>query len=181
MTKRADNKFERKVRDFYPTPCEAVTPLIRHLNSGDTYVEPFAGAGDLVDHLSLHGILCLHASDIEPQKDYIIKEDFNEYFKKNYVNRVITNPPWNRDIIETLLDYTTSQDIDTWLLLSADIAHNVWMAKYMRYCKMIVSIGRVKWIPDSKSSGFDNCCWYNFGNKKCDTIFVGREIKDERK
>ena len=28
--------------------------------------------------------------------------------------------------------------------------------------KKIVSIGRVKWIPGTKSVGKDNCCWYLF-------------------
>ena len=39
----------------------------------------------------------------------------------------------------------------------------------------IVSIGRVKWIENSKSTGKDNCCWYLFDAKyDGETKFYGR-------
>ena len=41
--------------------------------------------------------------------------------------------------------------------------------------KKVVSVGRIKWIKDSKSTGKDNCCWYLF-DKRFDgnTEFYGR-------
>jgi hypothetical protein len=45
----------------------------------------------------------------------------------------------------------------------------------MGMLKKIVSIGRVKWIEDSKSVGKDNCCWYLFDRVGSDkTKFYGR-------
>ena len=41
MGKRSD--FERVPRDYYPTPIEAVEPLIDHLPYSFDYVEPCAG------------------------------------------------------------------------------------------------------------------------------------------
>ena len=64
MGKRSD--FERKPRDFYPTPIEAVYPLLPHLPEGFTFAEPCAGNGALIDHLETKGT-CMWASDIEPQ------------------------------------------------------------------------------------------------------------------
>ena len=51
-------------------------------------------------------------------------------------------------------------------------------AEYMHRCEKIVSVGRVKWIPGSKMTGKDNCCWYlfdrEFGYADGRTQFFGR-------
>ena len=65
MGKRSD--FERKPRDFYPTPIEAVYPLLEHLEEDFLFAEPCAGDGRLIDHLESNGGKCTHAYDIEPQ------------------------------------------------------------------------------------------------------------------
>ena len=45
----------------------------------------------------------------------------------------------------------------------------------MDWLVKIVSVGRVKWIPDSKMTGKDNCCWYLFDStNKAVTEFYGR-------
>ena len=44
MGKRSD--FERKPRDFYPTPFAAVEPLIQHLPQGFAFAEPCADITD---------------------------------------------------------------------------------------------------------------------------------------
>ncbi len=51
MGKRSD--FERVPRDFYPTPYEAVVPLLAHLPENCSYAEPCAGDGALIKHLAL--------------------------------------------------------------------------------------------------------------------------------
>ena len=43
MGKRSD--FERKPRAFYPTPIEAVYPLLEHLEEDFLFAEPCAGDG----------------------------------------------------------------------------------------------------------------------------------------
>ena len=50
MGKRSD--YVRVERDFYPTPIAAVEPLIPHLPYAFDYVEPCAGDGRLIDHIS---------------------------------------------------------------------------------------------------------------------------------
>jgi hypothetical protein len=49
MGKRSS--FDRVPRDYYPTPIEAVEPLIDHLPYSFDYVEPCAGDGRLVQHI----------------------------------------------------------------------------------------------------------------------------------
>ena len=53
MGKRSD--FERVPRDYYPTPYDAVKPLLPHLPENFTFAEPCAGDGRLIQHLKNHG------------------------------------------------------------------------------------------------------------------------------
>ena len=62
MGKRSD--FERLPRDFYPTPFEAVPPLIPHLNGIRRFAEPCCGDGRLVRHLESFGLACVYAGDV---------------------------------------------------------------------------------------------------------------------
>jgi hypothetical protein len=59
MGKRSD--FERKERDFYPTPFKAVKPLIPHLRGVRTFAETCCGDGQLVRHLESFGLRCTFA------------------------------------------------------------------------------------------------------------------------
>lgn len=62
MGKRSS--FERVERDFYPTPLEAVHPLLPHLNESSRFIECCAGDGRLVRHLEAAGHSCVSAFDI---------------------------------------------------------------------------------------------------------------------
>ena len=170
MGKRSD--FERKPRDFYPTPMEAVEPLLEHLPEDFSFVEPCAGNGTLIEHLETKGI-CMWASDIEPQADGIHKNDYseigyNELIESDYV---ITNPPWDRKILHPMIQYFAPR-IRTWLLFDADWMHTKQSVPYMNMCSKIVSVGRIKWFGNM--TGKDNCAWYLFDRKVNDTIFYGR-------
>ena len=170
MGKRSD--FERKPRDFYPTPMEAVEPLLEHLPEDFSFVEPCAGNGALIEHLETKGI-CMWASDIEPQAAGIHKNDYseigyNELIESDYV---ITNPPWDRKILHPMIQYFAPR-IRTWLLFDADWMHTKQSVPYMNMCSKIVSVGRIKWFGNM--TGKDNCVWYLFDRKVNDTIFYGR-------
>jgi hypothetical protein len=74
----------------------------------------------------------------------------------------------------------------TWLLFDADWMHTLQSAPYMKWCRKIVSVGRVKWIPDSTMTGKDNCAWYLFDQSSIrgfsqetygPTEFIGRVSK----
>jgi len=177
MGKRSD--FERRERDFYPTPIKAVEPLIPHLPHRFTYVEPCAGKGDLVKALgSFEGVahggrfcaICHEASDIHAggyyshpgtasaikQRDALDIEDVPEE-----VDFFITNPPWDRTILHPLIIHLSSIR-PTWLLFDADWVHTRQAAGYLMFLRKIVSVGRVKWIPESAHTGKDNCAWHLF-------------------
>lgn len=171
MGKRSD--YERRPRDFYPTPIEAVQPLISHLPSKDfNFIEPCAGDGRLIAHLeSLSKGKCISGWDIEPQGEGIVQMDALETSEQHYTDcdLIITNPPWSRDkksgyIFHKLISHFACHR-PTWLLADADWIHTLQSAELVeQYLCKIVSIGRVKWFGNQ--SGKDNCCWYLFDATK---------------
>jgi hypothetical protein len=171
--KRSD--FERVMRDFYPTPVEAVRPLLPHLPPNVRFCEPCAGNGALIDHLTAAGHYCGYAFDIDPQRSDIGRGDATmpsaAYGEPDYF---ITNPPWTREVLHQII-LNLSRRFPTWLLFDADWMHTKQSAPFMPYLRKIVSVGRVKWIPDSPFTGKDNCCWYLFDQTStAPAQFVGR-------
>ena len=108
---------------------------------------------------------CIQYSDMEldarPTQYHITNVD---YF--------ITNPPWTRELLHPIIDNLRKQ-LPTWLLFDADWMHTKQARPYLPFCDLIVSVGRVKWIPDSLYVGKDNSCWYKFINQETETTFVG--------
>lgn len=174
MGKRSN--FERRERDFYPTPYDAALPLLPHLKPGARFCEPCAGDGSLVDHLTKHGFVCARARDIEPRRGDIDKKDALTTLTGN-IDYFITNPPWDRKILHPLIEFLSDQH-PTWLLFDSDWMHTKQSGVLMqRRCVKIVSVGRVKWIPNSKMTGKDNCCWYLFDrNYFLSPQFIGRAV-----
>jgi len=173
MGKRSS--FERRPMDFYATPEEAVLPLLPWLPSNTRFCEPCAGQGDLIRHLMKDGHSCVSAFDLSPGTPYPQMDALNlEKSDIDTANYIITNPPWSRDVLHPMI--MRFKDIaPTWLLFDADWMHTKQSKPYMQYCQMIVSVGRVKWIADSKHTGKDNCAWYFFQKTpRLMPHFVGR-------
>ena len=158
MGKRSD--FERRPRDAYATPYEAVVPLLVHLRPGTRFDEPCCGEGDLIRHLERHGHQCLGYGDKFPT---IPGEDPLDALETESCDAdcFITNPPWDRKVLHPLIERLSSI-APTWLLFDADWLHTKQAAPFLPWLHKVVSVGRVKWIPDSKMTGKDNCCWYLF-------------------
>jgi hypothetical protein len=176
--KRSAGQFERKPRDLYPTPYEAVLPLLPHLQPETRFIEPCAGDGRLIGYLQEHGHICEAAFDIEPLDPCIIAADARrlratgwEYDEIYY----ITNPPWDRALLHEII-VALSSDHPTWLLFDADWMHTKQARKLLRRCRRVVSVGRVKWEPDSKHQGKDNAAWYLFTATESEAppLFHGR-------
>jgi hypothetical protein len=163
--------FERVERDFYPTPYDAVVPLIPHLGEIG-FVEPCAGDGTLIEHLESFGNECMWASDIEPQKKDILKIDALDegtLFPTNYM--VITNPPWDRKILHPMIE-KFSQKTPAWLLFDSNWANTKQAVPYLKKCTIIQTVGRVKWFGGT--TGKEDCAWYKFVPWECRTTFYGR-------
>lgn len=175
MGKRSD--FPRRERDFYPTPLEAVTPLIPHLSYGDMFCEPCAGNGALARHLECAGMSCANMMDIDPQAAGIVQLDALTDDLDSYIEScewIITNPPWDRQILHPMIAHFSAMR-PTWLLFDADWVHTKQSAPFIPWLRKIVSVGRVKWFPDSAMTGKDNCAWHLFDQSTEGPIeFYGR-------
>lgn len=177
MGKRSPGQFERKGRDYYPTPYAAIVPLLAHLRAKSLFMEPCAGDGRLIGYLQEHGHVCLAASDVEPLDPCIAKADATQLrslipYDDCYF---ITNPPWKRNILHSII-LALSGAHQTWLLFDADWMHTKQARRYLRRCRKIVSVGRVKWEEDSAGAGKDNAAWYLFTYTENDLppLFYGR-------
>lgn len=174
MGKRSN--FERIEKDQYQTiDKRAVMALLPHLKKG-TFVEPCAGEYLLVNDLEDNGMKCTSSSDILTDiskgvqgRDALTIDE--EYCKG--ADYIITNPPWTRDILHEMIIHFSNLR-PTWLLFDADWMHTKQSSEYMKRCRKIVSVGRLRWIPGTSMVGKDNCCWYLFNRKEDYTEFVGR-------
>lgn len=172
MGKRSN--FKRRPQDAYDTPPEAVAPLIPHLPEGGDYWEPCAGNGSLIKAMP-NWFPYRAATDIEPRAEWVQRRDAFDVGPHLLASHIITNPPWTRDILHPMIEHFCAMR-PTWLLFDADWMHTKQSAPYLKWCRKIVSVGRVKWIPDSPYTGKDNCAWYLFDmHSGTRTEFCGRE------
>jgi hypothetical protein len=164
--------FPRIPQGAYPTPAEAVAPLLPHLAPNTPFLEPCAGDGYLIGHLKRAGHGLVGAFDL-PRPDARVKR-YDEA-KPGVV--FATNPPWRRAVLHPII-VNLSDQAPTWLLLDAAWVHTRQSEPYLQRLRTIVSVGRVKWIMDSPFTGKDDCAWHLFDLPRPDeravTYFIGR-------
>lgn len=170
MSKRA-SQFERKEKDFYRTPEAAVIPLLPHLQDNTLFIEPCCGDGALIKVLESHGHSCEIACDTDPSlyepafwcdaRDCIIAAPNGQI--------CITNPPWTRAILHPIIENLSNQ-APTWLLFDADWIHTKQARPFLNRLVKVVSVGRVKWFPETNMTGKDNCAWYLFDKPRSHNI-----------
>lgn len=175
MGKRSN--FKRRPQDAYDTPREAVLPLMSHLPVDFWFDEPCAGSLQLalaIDDCFESVASLAFAGDICPRDGGVEQMDALEFRASANADFIITNPPWTRQILHPMIEHFSAMK-PTWLLFDADWAHTKQAEQYLKWCRKIVSVGRVKWIPDSPHTGKDNCAWYLFDqNADGPTEFYGR-------
>lgn len=74
---------------------------------------------------------------------------------------IITNPPWSRKLLHPMIEKFMGI-APTWLLFDANWMFTKQARRYLPNCVKIVSVGRLKWIPDTTMSAKDDCAWFYF-------------------
>ena len=162
MAKRSN--FMRLERDTYDTPASAVAPLLPHLVRRTRFVEPAAGSGALVRQLEAAGHCCVGAYDIAPRDPSVEYGDILQLTNTwpGGPDVAITNPPWERKLLHAIIDHMSVIKLSAWLLIDAGWMFTQQARAYLPYCRRIVTIGRVRWIPGTKMTSKDDACWYLF-------------------
>ena len=174
------SNFQRIPKDAYDTPPEALLPLLPYLSPGTRFIEPCGGRGALVEALEAHGQRCVYSCDIAPRALSIVKRDALDLVGSDVlaVDMIITNPPWTRKLLHPLIDHFR-QLRPTWLLFDAAWAHTQQAAPFLRFCSQFVTVGRVKWIPDTSMTAKDDAAWFRFDAFETQTVFIGKSATDE--
>lgn len=178
------SELERKDRDFYSTPIKAVQPLVPYLGGINSYYEPFAGDGRLIENFKIltPDMKCGWATDIHPLADGIDTCAFDDIDKTDLVHQmisrgtqaVISNPPWlnTSESGYQLFRFVNKMcygGFPVIMLLNANLVNNKssWQNKVhgrslMNLCYQVLPIGRVKWIDDSPFSAKEDSAWFFF-------------------
>jgi hypothetical protein len=157
MGKRSGG-FEHRKDDDYPTPLKGVLPIVPLLRAEGvkTLAEP-CGPSDsvFVRTLESFGFEFTYTGDFRDGHDAFLRKDFNG------AQRISTNPPHSRPVLHPLIMHLCAI-APTWLLIDSDWKETRQAAPYMKYCSLVLPIGRLKWFEDSEYSGKNNFCWYRF-------------------
>ena len=119
-----------------------------------SFCEPCAGEGDLIRHLRSFGLTCVFQGDIATGQDALTVSSFPA--------PVVTNPPWRREVMHALIAHFMEFGPFCWLLVDLDWSATKQAVPFMKHCSDIVVVGRVRWIPNTKMDGKENCAWYRF-------------------
>jgi hypothetical protein len=161
------SSFQRRNRDLYPMPVEAVLPLLAHLHR---HLEVLSGGGRC------------WKSDIHPAGPGIVARDAMALGAGDLgdAELIITNPPWSRPILHLLIEHL-SDLAPAWLLLDAGWAYTRQSEPFLSRLRRIVAVGRLRWIEGSPYTGKDDAAWYLFDRPVAgrETLFTGRLSKPD--
>ena len=106
----------------------------------------------------------------------ITKGDATKFkLSKHYDRKVdffITNPPWLRSLLHPII-FNLYWQRPTWLLLDSAWISTEQAGPYMPMLRKVVTVGRLKWIPNTPDDAKDDCAWHLFAPAG-DTTFFGR-------
>jgi hypothetical protein len=141
-------------------------PLLRLLAPGTRFIEPCAGAGDLVGHLERAGHVCVASYDLP------IDARTASYATADAV--FITNPPWRPQFEPNKIIANLSDQRPLWALLYSDWLFTLRATPFLPRLRTVAVVGRMKWIEGSAHSGYENCCWCLFDRPRPDALVAIR-------
>lgn len=171
MSKRRQGLKPRE-RDDWATPYRATVPLFKVLEPCTLFADPCCGRGELIEHVESDGHICTLASDL------LQADARTARYAIDHRTVFVTNPPWRQRFEPNKIIENLSNQRALWALIPSDWLFNLRVAPLLPRLRKVVAVGRVKWVPNSPHSGFENSCWCLFDKPRPDahaTVrFVGR-------
>jgi len=158
MPKRSS--YPRRAQDAYFTPVEPVRELARHVAPGSTFIEPCAGDGRLVRHLTaVCGLICVAAFDTHPAGPGVARGDAltDPLPPADYI---ITNPPWSRHLLHPMITRFAAH-APAWLLFDAGWWQTGQARPFEPVLRTVQGAGRVSWMENGRN-GMDDAAWHLF-------------------
>jgi hypothetical protein len=168
MGKRSD--FKRLERDNYATPAAAVAPLLPWLPQGGRYLEPCAGAGRLIEHLTSAGHILVSGHDL-PTDARSARYDIPPGAI------IVTNAPWSRPVLHEIF-VNLSDQAPTWLLIDADWVHTQQAIPYLSRLRMIVSSAACAGSPARSMTARTTHAGICSSGRAPGRRFIGRQTLD---
>lgn len=118
----SDNNNKKVFGQFFTTNYDYILQNIKIPDNIQNIIEPFTGNGDLLEFIKNHNKnYNIECYDIEPKKDFIIKQD-TLLNPPDYSNKfIITNPPYlarNKSLNKIIYDKFNSNDLYKCFILS---------------------------------------------------------------
>lgn len=151
--------------EFFPTPASVIRKMLQPYStaygyklSGKTILEPSAGKGDILDHLTENGVrknrlyACELNQDLQHilnQKQYkVINNDFLNYSGDYHFDLIIGNPPFSNGDEHLLKAWQILEEGDIVFLLNAETIKNPYSEKRKLVKKLIEDFGSVEILGD---------------------------------
>jgi hypothetical protein len=170
MGKRSN--FRRRERDDYATPLAAIPALLAHVQPGQKFFDPAAGAGRLVEHLVNAGLVCVGQFNL-PERDATCAR----YDDVDRDAIAITNLPWLRKTFHPAVRNLSDQRA-LWTLCDSGWPLTQQAIPYLDRLQKIVAVKRLKWIENTKHGAMDGAVWLLFTRPsfrgRAGTQFYGR-------
>jgi hypothetical protein len=140
-------------RDEWSTPLKAAVPLLKLLAPNTKFVEPCCGDKQLIGHLVDAGHVCAGAYDLPVDARTARYDDVDPDAI------FISNPPWRRRFEPNRIIANLSDQRPSWMCLYTDWLFCSHAVPYLPRLRVIAGIGRVQWVPNSESGGYENAFW----------------------
>jgi hypothetical protein len=169
MVQRGAN-YERKERDFYPTPPRPVELLLRARRFAPTLVDPCCGDGAMLEVFNKFGHEAI-GSDIDPRCMAVTWDFFEDPYPINGPFDIVTNPPFGTQgatalwFIRRALNLTQPWEGQVCMLLPVDFdsgSTRVGVFKNMPcFAETLVMLERIVWFPrEERVSPAQNWAWF---------------------
>jgi predicted RNA methylase len=145
-------------RDHYPTPTAVIDMMVVGLDlAGKHVLEPSAGAGNIIDHVTAMGAIVTSCEKVEDlaricaTKSKFLKHDFLEVTRQeaSHIDYIIMNPPFSADARHILHAWEVAPDgCEVIALCNWETINNKFTASRSQLGRLVNSYGHATNLGD---------------------------------